>query len=82
MNGANKKIKKLIAPIIITVIMIAFCAGMIAFFIWLKTIDPIPWYLLLIMIAVYAAIMFGVIYSLIQRFKEIKGGEEDEASKY
>ena len=33
-------------------------------------------------IGIFAAIIIGVLVSLKQRFKEIRGGEEEEAKKY
>ncbi len=35
-----------------------------------------------IYVAILAAIIIGVFISLVQRLREIKGGEEDEAKKY
>ena len=46
--------------------------------------DPLP--AALGIMAVYAlfgaAVVIGVVYALVQRLQEIKGGEADEARKY
>ncbi len=45
-------------------------------------LDVITWILFLIVILRFVLIISGFITSFIIRIKEIKGGEEDEASKY
>ena len=63
-------------------IMVIFMAAMIGIMIWGCMEDPVPIGFMLFMIGIPAAVIIGVIASLIGRVKEIKGGEEDEASKY
>ncbi len=63
-------------------IMVIFMAAMIGIMIWGCMEDPVPIGYMLFMIGIPAAVIIGVIAALIGRVKEIKGGEEDEASKY
>ncbi len=63
-------------------IMVIFMAAMIGIMIWGCLEDPVPIGFMLFMIGIPAAVIIGVIAALIGRVKEIKGGEEDEASKY
>ena len=63
-------------------IMVIFMAAMIGIMIWGCMEDPVPIGVMLFMIGIPAAVIIGVIAALIGRVKEIKGGEEDEASKY
>ena len=70
--------KKMIAPIVITVLVILYFIAYFGFLIYL--IDNIVLKLLSgIIPALLAAVM---IYVCIQRIKEIKGGEEDDLSQY
>ena len=63
-------------------IMILLMGMLIALVLWGNHQDPLPPLLLLIVLAVPAAVIFGVIAVLVQRIKEIKGGEEDDAAQY
>ena len=63
-------------------IMVIFMAAMIGITIWGSMEEPVPIGFMLFMIGIPAAVIIGVIAALIGRVKEIKGGEEDEASKY
>ena len=73
---------KTIGAVIGAFIMIAFMCVLIGTLIWGNTQDPIPVGLLIFFIGIPAVIIVGIIVVLIERIKEIKGGEEDEASKY
>lgn len=44
--------------------------------------EPFAAGVILVVAFLYLAIAVGVILALFQRWKEIKGGEEDEAKKY
>lgn len=74
--------KRYIAPIIITVLAVIYflfitvCFVCAALFEGLSIIE----FLLMLFIPVGAAAL--TVYMLIQRIHEIRGGEEDEASKY
>lgn len=63
-------------------IMIVFMAAMIGFMVWGCMEDPVPIWAMVFMIGIPAAVIIGVIAAMIGRVREIKGGEEDEASKY
>ena len=70
--------KKIIAPLIITVICILYFALYFGILIW---IIPNIW--LKILLALFPLAFSGVmIYVCIQRIIEIRSGEEDDISKY
>lgn len=74
-----KYFKKMIAPIVITIIILAYYIGIAVFF---MTVPGVPAGFKIIMIVVpliLSAVMLGV---LISRIKEIQGGEEDDISQY
>ena len=73
----NSHKKKMIAPIIITVIMILYYITYFGFLISL--LDGIWKYALGVIPLVFSGIM---IYVCIERINEIKKGEEDDISKY
>ena len=75
-----KKVKR--GPIIAAVVAILFMIAMIILVIWMDRIDPAPLGFIILMIAIFIAIIIGVFLALKERLKEIDGGELDEASKY
>ncbi|MBQ2287498.1 MAG: MerR family transcriptional regulator [Lachnospiraceae bacterium] len=74
--------KKRRGSILSTVVMIVLMGAMIALFVWAQMVDPIPFPIIGILIAMPAAVIIGVLIALKQRMKQIEGGEEDEARKY
>lgn len=68
----------LIGAASITVIM----AAIIGIMLWGQMQEPLPIGLLIFIIAMPTVVIIGTAVALIGRIKEIKGGEEDEASKY
>ena len=70
--------KKMLAPILITVLLVAWFA------VWLIgcALLPIPWVWKGIGILVSAAWIGVSVYVLVQRIKEIRSGEENDLSKY
>ena len=69
--------KKIIAPIIVTVLMILYFVVYFGFLIWLL---PGVWkYLLAIIPLAFAAVILWV---CIERINEIRKDEEDDISKY
>ncbi len=71
--------RKMIAPIIITVLIVIYYIGFILACIF---IEEMP-LLVKILGTVIPMILGGVcIYVLIERIKEIRSGEEDDLSKY
>ena len=79
----QKNTKKKIAPVIITVIVVALL-GMVAYAAGLAGTQgagaAVPFLLLYALVG--GAVIVGVVYAMAQRLREIDGGEEDEASKY
>lgn len=69
--------KKLIAPILVTIIMVLYYVVYFGFLIVL--IDGIWKWILEIIPLAFSAVMLKV---CIERIKEIKKGEEDDLSKY
>ena len=71
--------KKMAAPIIVALIVVLYYIGIAVFMIVTPGI-PVGFRILMIVVPlILAAVMIGV---LISRIKEIKGGEEDDLSKY
>lgn len=65
-----------------SVIMMVFMAAIIGLMIWGYIMEPMPVVLFAVLLILPLAVIIGVAVSLSQRFKEIKGGEEDAVSKY
>ena len=63
-------------------IMIAIMALLIVLMCYGNSVDPLPVPLFIGIICIPVIIMICVIVVLVQRIKEIRGGEEDEAAKY
>ena len=77
--------RKKIAPWIVAIVFIVFFGAYIGVLIWSQLqIHAVNGASILIgiYIAVLAAMIVGIIIALIQRLKEIDGGEEDEALQY
>lgn len=75
----KKNTKKLIAPIIITILLILY------YFIYLwmgVSINEMPMIMKIIVIIFAVGLIGLTIYMLFERIGEIKGGEEDDLSKY
>lgn len=76
-----KKAKR--APIIAAAVVAIFFVFLIGVMFWAEMVDPeTPIGIVIFTVAIFAAIIVGVIVALIQRLKEIDGGEMNEASKY
>lgn len=74
-----------VAPAVVTVIMVAFMASLMALMIWGFTTDadqapPLP--LVVVLVAIPGIVILGVLLALIQRVQEIEKGEIDDARKY
>ena len=79
------KRRRYAAPVIVTVFMALLMAGLIWLFLWAFETDPAgapPLPLLALFIAIPAAVALGVIIALVQRIREIKKGEVDDAKQY
>lgn len=75
-------LKKKRGPAIAAGVVILFLLCMVALMIWAYTMEPMPLWTLLIMLVSLLLPIAGISIALLQRFKEIEGGEEDEARKY
>lgn len=71
--------KKMIAPILITIFVIAYY---IFYFCVLCSVFSESIVLLILLGIIPISLSIGMLYVCIQRVKEIKGGEEDDISKY
>ena len=81
----DMKRRRYAAPVIVTVFMALLMAGLIWLFLWAFETDPAgapPLPLLALFIAIPAAVALGVIIALVQRIREIKKGEVDDAKQY
>ena len=77
MKNVDLKKKKMIAPIIITLIMVLYYVVYFGFL--MSLLDGIWRYVLAIIPLLLSSVMIAV---CIERIKEIKKGEEDDISKY
>lgn len=71
--------KKMIAPIVISLIIVSYYIGIVVLFMCIPGIPFIVKALMILIPLLLAAVMIGV---LVSRIKEINGGEEDDLSKY
>lgn len=81
-NNMDTHRRKTAGALIGAASMTVIMAVIIGFILWAHLQEPLPIGLLLVIIAAPAAIIIGTLAALIGRIKEIKGGEEDEASQY
>ena len=73
----KNKAKKYIAPIVVTVLLLLYYVILVAVIASLATLF---WKIFAIVVSL--AISGTVVYVCIDRIREIKGGEEDDLSKY
>ena len=78
----DRRRKKLMGAIISGIVMILILAASIAAIAWMNTIEKIPVIVNIILLGLPAIVIICIVAAIIGRMKEIKGGEEDEASKY
>ena len=71
--------KKMIAPVVVTLVILAYFAGIIAAFTLIPGIPAVVKALMILVPLSLAGTMIGV---FISRMKEIRSGEEDDLSKY
>lgn len=85
-NIKKKDVKaKYAGAIVSAVVMIVLMAVVLGVFVWAYWIDPEnapPLPLLAVFCAVPGAVIVGIVIALVQRMKQIKGGEEDAAADY
>ncbi len=65
-------------------VMILLMGGLMALFAWFTRLesDPMPLWMMAVLDLPCMVVLVGVIVALMQRMKEIQGGEMDAASKY
>lgn len=83
-NIKTNKTKKIVGAIVSSFIFslfFLFIGGVITYF-QITEAEKMPWFLFVFFMFIFLIPVFGIIYNLVNRIKEIKGGEEDEASKY
>lgn len=79
------KVRRYASPALAAVVMIALMAGVIALMVWAFTLDPAdapPIAVMAVLVAIPAVVILGIVLALVQRWREIRRGEEDEARKY
>lgn len=85
-NGQKQDIRiRYVAPVVVTVLMVALMAGLSGLLVWLYRISPEdapPVWLLCLCIGMFAAVGCGVLLALWQRIREIGKGEIDDAKRY
>jgi len=74
--------RKATGAVLGAVIVIALIVPALIGILWANGRDPLPTWLLLLIVAVPIAVIACIVAVLIQRIKEIQGGEEDEAAQY
>lgn len=78
----NKKILEACLSSFIFSLMFIFLAFIITYFEFINPEDAMPILIYIFFMIILLVPIIGIIINLIRRIKEIKGGEEDEASKY
>ena len=78
----DRRRKELMGAIIPGIVMILILAASIASIAWMNTIEKIPVIVNIILLGLPVIVIICIVAAIIGRMKEIKGGDEDEASKY
>ena len=79
------RVKRYVPAVVASAAMIVLMVGVIALMLWAFEMDPVgapPWPILVLLIGIPAVIILGVVLAFVQRWRELRGGEEDEARKY
>ena len=74
----NNHKKKMIAPVIVTILFLLICAVYGLFYL----VTEVPFFIRVFVVVVISALAIAMIVTLIARIKEIKGGEEDDLNNY
>ena len=80
--AAPSKARKRVAPVACALILIALCGAVIALAVWAAAETPIPLVFVILYAGGYVGAIGALVAVLVQRIKEINGGEEDEAVQY
>lgn len=71
--------KKIIAPLVITILLVIYYMGFLAACIFIK---GLPLWIRLLGAIIPLFLTGGCIYVLLERIREIRSGEEDDLSNY
>ncbi len=74
-----------VAPVVVTVLMTLFMAGILGLMVWGMQTDPEgmpPLFFMVLMLLIPLLVIGGVVLALMQRIGEIRKGEMDDARKY
>ncbi len=82
MSVKHDRKKKKAAPLIVAAVMVLLMGWLIALVLWANAVEPAPWWILVLVLAILTGVIVGVLLALLERLKEINGGEEDEAIQY
>ena len=84
-HRGDQRTVRYIAPVVVTVLMIALMAGTIALILWAFSQDPgqaPPLPVVVVLVIIPAMVILGVVLALLQRIGEIRKGEADDARNY
>ena len=81
-NVSDDTIRKKRGSIFAAVVFILIMSALVGLFIWGYTQDPIPNLVFGVFLLMPIVAVFAVVIALMQRIKELEGGEEDAARKY
>jgi DNA-binding transcriptional MerR regulator len=76
---------KYVGPVVAAALMLVLMGGLIGVMVWAFAVDPQnapPLWVEVLLVAIPAVVIVGVLLALYQRVKQIKGGEEDAAAQY
>ena len=79
------KARRYVPVVIAAIVMVVLMVGLIGLMLWAFQTDPVgapPFAFVVLLIAIPAVIILGVVLAFVQRWRELRGGEEDEAKKY
>ena len=71
-----------VGQVIAAAVMVVLMGWLIALVLWANAVEPAPWWILALVLVIFAGIIVGVLLALLERMREINGGEEDEAVQY
>ena len=77
--------RRYVAPVTVTVIVVALMASLSGLILWAFSVDPTqapPIWLIAVFLGFFIAVAVGVVMALTQRIREIQKGEIDDAKKY
>lgn len=78
-------LRRYLGPIVAAIVFVLLMACLISILIWAFITDPTqapPLGIVILLVALPGILILGVLLALGQRIKQIRGGEEDAASKY